>query len=410
MGYGLTWPRRTVPPVPPSPPPGPLQGISEIKHMEEFPDLRSLFLECNCLETMEGLSENRELRCLFFQQNMLEEIDHLEELQELTTLNVSHNQISKLENLSCLPKLETLQASHNKLATARSISHLLECPSLTVVDLAHNELEEEEVLQVLQGMPNLACLYLQGNPVVTKKRYYRKTMIARIPTLKYLDDRPVFPLERQCAEAWSREGLEGERAARAQFKEEEAERDRANYEYMKKIREEGWAKRRAAAGLPPTEGDPFFDDLGDGEWEVPQEPPELVAARERLAVFAAQAGEEEPPELTARRTALAAEGVAIRQSRAPPREEGFISELHTSAPIEPEEEPAAAAAGGEDAGEVTLEAGAGAGSAPPPLDPQSGASAEAEASAPHAISDARRILIIEEDNEDDEDEDLEDLD
>jgi dynein assembly factor 1 len=286
--------------------------------MEEFPDLRSLFLECNCLETMEGLSENRELRCLFFQQNMLEEIDHLEELQELTTLNVSHNQISKLENLSCLPKLETLQASHNKLVTARSISHLRECPGLTVVDLAHNELEEEEVLEVLQGMPNLACLYLQGNPVVTKKRYYRKTMIARIPTLKYLDDRPVFPLERQCAEAWSREGLEGERAARAQFKEEEAERDRANYEYMKKIREEGWAKRRAAAGLPPTEGDPFFDNLGDGEWEVPQEPPELVAARERLAAFAAQAGEEEPPELTAQRTALAAGGAAIQESRAPP--------------------------------------------------------------------------------------------
>ena len=373
--------------------------------MEEFPDLRSLFLECNCLETMEGLSENRELRCLFFQQNMLEEIDHLEELQELTTLNVSHNQIRKLENLSCLPKLETLQASHNKLATARSIAHLRECPSLTVVDLAHNELEEEEVLEVLQGMPHLACLYLQGNPVVTKKRYYRKTMIARIPTLKYLDDRPVFPLERQCAEAWSREGLEGERAARAQFKEEEAERDRANYEYMKKIREEGWAKRRAAAGLPPTEGDPFFDDLGDGEWEVPQEPPELVAARERLAAFAARAGEEEPPELTAQRTALAAGGGAIQESRAPPRDEGFIPELHTSAPIEPEEEGAAAADGG-DAGIVTLEAGAGAGAGAValPLDSQAGAiaAAAAEARAPSTISDARRILITEEDDEDDD--------
>ena len=261
---------------------------------------------------------------------MLEEIDHLEELQELTTLNVSHNQIRKLENLSCLPKLETLQASHNKLPTARSIAHLRECPSLTVVDLAHNELEEE-VLEVLQG-PHLACLYLQGNPVVTKKRYYRKTMIARIPTLKYLDDRPVFPLERQCAEAWSREGLEGERAARAQFKEEEAERDRANYEYMKKIREEGWAKRRSAAGLPPTEGDPFFDDLGDGEWEVPQEPPELVAARERLAAFASRAGEEEPPVLTAQRTALAAGGGASR-SRA--RRPGTKASSPSSTPAHP---------------------------------------------------------------------------
>ena len=378
-----------------------VQGISEIKNMEEFPDLRSLFLECNCLETMEGLSENKELRCLFFQNNMLDEIDHLEDLQELTTLNVSHNQISKLENLSCLPKLETLQASHNKLSTARSISHLADCPSLTVVDLSHNELEDEAVLEILQGMPNLACLYLHGNPVVTKKRYYRKTMIATIPTLKYLDDRPVFALERQCAEAWSREGLEGERAARAQFKAEEAERDKANYEFMKKIREEGWAKRRAAAGLPPTEGDPFFDEVGDDEeWEVPQEPPELVAARERLAAFAARAGEEEPPELTAQRTALAAEGAPIQESRATAHDEGFIPELHTSMPIEEEENTAGMARSeeGGDIGAVTLEDGSGAGSDAP------GGGATAAAALPPAqeapqgptISDARRILITEE--------------
>ena len=33
-------------------------------------------------------------------------------------------------------------------------------------------------------------------------RSYRKTVVAALPALTYLDDRPVFELERLCAEAW----------------------------------------------------------------------------------------------------------------------------------------------------------------------------------------------------------------
>ncbi len=46
-------------------------------------------------------------------------------------------------------------------------------------------------------------------------------MIAAVPTLSYLDDRPVFPLERVCAEAWVVGGLEAEKNARARFKDAE---------------------------------------------------------------------------------------------------------------------------------------------------------------------------------------------
>jgi len=51
-------------------------------------------------------------------------------------------------------------------------------------------------------MPNLAVLYLQGNPCVKQTKHYRRTYIARIPTLKFLDDRPVFDDERERAEAF----------------------------------------------------------------------------------------------------------------------------------------------------------------------------------------------------------------
>ena len=67
-------------------------------------------------------------------------------------------------------------------------------------------------------MPKLAVLYLQGNPVTKKIKNYRKTLIARIPTLKYLDDRPVFDEDRRYAEAFAVGGLEEERKEREKFK------------------------------------------------------------------------------------------------------------------------------------------------------------------------------------------------
>ena len=59
-----------------------------------------------------------------------------------------------------------------------------------------------QILDVLKGFPDLRCLYLKGNPAVSCIRNYRKAVIASIPTLTYLDDRPIFDAERRCAEAW----------------------------------------------------------------------------------------------------------------------------------------------------------------------------------------------------------------
>jgi len=55
-------------------------------------------------------------------------------------------------------------------------------------------------------------LYSFGNEFVRKITAYRKTIIAKIPTLKYLDDRPVFEEDRRRAEAFYAGGLEAERA------------------------------------------------------------------------------------------------------------------------------------------------------------------------------------------------------
>jgi dynein assembly factor 1, axonemal len=57
-------------------------------------------------------------------------------------------------------------------------------------------------LDILKALPSLHCLYLKGNPVVSKIKSYRKTVIAALPNLTYLDDRPVFEVEQRCALAW----------------------------------------------------------------------------------------------------------------------------------------------------------------------------------------------------------------
>jgi dynein assembly factor 1 len=68
-----------------------------------------------------------------------------------------------------------------------------------------------------------------GNPVVREIQSYRKTLIFRIKTLTYLDDRPVFDSERKQVEAWAEGGIEAERAERERQREEEREQHRHNF-------------------------------------------------------------------------------------------------------------------------------------------------------------------------------------
>lgn len=113
--------------------------------------------------------------------------------------------------------------------------------------------------EVLCQMPELKVLYLKGNPFVTAIRNYRKTVIAKIPQLSYLDDRPVFKDDRRCAEAFLRGGLEAEREERKLMKEEERDAHRKQMESFRRMCDE--AKRAGRERRDMRKG-------GTSVWEV----------------------------------------------------------------------------------------------------------------------------------------------
>lgn len=60
---------------------------------------------------------------------------------------------------------------------------------LQTLDLQHNHINDVAVVDIVSAMKDLRVLYLQGNPVVKLIRHYRKTLVSKCLTLKYLDNR-----------------------------------------------------------------------------------------------------------------------------------------------------------------------------------------------------------------------------
>ncbi|KAG7265970.1 hypothetical protein CRUP_022675 [Coryphaenoides rupestris] len=220
------------------------KGFSTIENLEEYTGLRCLWLESNGLRRIENLEAQTELRNLFLQQNLIDKLENLGPLQKLFALNVSNNYIHTVENIAGLPELGSLQIAHNKLETVGDIEHLRECMSLSVLDMSHNLLCDPGILAVLESMPQLRVLNLMGNTVVKKIPNYRRTLIVRLRQLTFLDDRPVFPKDRACAEAWATGGVDAERREREMWDTRERKKIQDSLDAMVTIRDQAKERRR----------------------------------------------------------------------------------------------------------------------------------------------------------------------
>ncbi|XP_060533621.1 dynein axonemal assembly factor 1 homolog [Cylas formicarius] len=220
------------------------KGFSYIENLEEYTGLKCLWLENNGIREISGLDQQTELRSLFLHYNLIKRIENLEKCSLLDTLNLSYNQVRKIENLDCIKTLHTLNLSHNYVESYDDFVHLEKLSELSVLDLANNHIADPLIVQVLGRMADLRVVNLMGNPVIRKIPAYRKTTILACKNLQYLDDRPVFPKERACAEAWERGGLTEERAERQRWVDRERAKIMESVRGLTRIRNANLAARR----------------------------------------------------------------------------------------------------------------------------------------------------------------------
>lgn len=164
---------------------GTLPDLSHHSHLEV------LMLSNNSISTIQGLSSLKFLNVLDLSNNKISTIQGLDGLP-IQELNLGGNSISSLEGLDKLPRLSNLNISNNDVM---SLSALKGCKQLRVLNACDNRVVFIRQTEFLSGLPWLGVLELMGNPC-SKKQYYRRRVLFRLPNLERLDKSNVAPEEK----------------------------------------------------------------------------------------------------------------------------------------------------------------------------------------------------------------------
>lgn len=214
------------------------KGFSKICELDEYINVKTLWLNNNAISTISGLSTLVNLSTLYLQDNLIETIDGLDELISLETLILSNNYISSISGISKIKSLTSLELDHNQIRNFQSLYGLVECPSLENLNISHNKIalennNENQLFEILQKLPNLKVLRMEGNPFVRNISNYRRRIINILPELRFLDEAPVTDHDRRLAAAWKIGGKEAEIQERYKINDE---KESAKKEVMRDFR------------------------------------------------------------------------------------------------------------------------------------------------------------------------------
>ena len=196
------------------------QGFHKIQNLDNFTNLKVLYLENNCIDKIENLQNLKNLTCLYLQNNYIKEIENLENNYNLVILNLSNNKIKEIKNLEKLDKLENLYIEKNYISSIENLQGILDIRKLILLDIQNNGISEnpEALLSLLERLEKLKVLYLKGNEIIRLINNYRRTLIVRLKHLTYLDDRPVREEDRIGAIAYLEGGYPAEMKAREKYR------------------------------------------------------------------------------------------------------------------------------------------------------------------------------------------------
>mmetsp|Transcript_14227 Transcript_14227/g.17915 ORF Transcript_14227/g.17915 Transcript_14227/m.17915 type:complete len:544 (-) Transcript_14227:205-1836(-) len=169
--------------------------IRQISNIESFKRLTTLKLDNNYITKIENLSSLVNLTWLDLSFNQITTVEGLEHLTNLADLSLYHNRIKTIPPKSldaCISTLQCLSLGHNLITT------------LTANDVSAS------LCHTLRRFHKLRVLTLRGNPATSQNpQQYENTVLAHLPSLKYLDYRAIDVAKRADAETTVAEGGEG---------------------------------------------------------------------------------------------------------------------------------------------------------------------------------------------------------
>lgn len=165
-----------------------MADIVEICNLTGMEKLTKLQLDNNIIIKIQGLDELVNLKWLDLSFNLIERIEGLDNLKELEDLSLFSNCIKEIDGLESLTKLNVLSVGRNKIGDLDKT-------------LKYLKINLKSRLQVLKIEEN--DFYKQD-----KDKDFRKTIIAWLKNLKYLDYKIIDEKERQHAEEENKDEMQ----------------------------------------------------------------------------------------------------------------------------------------------------------------------------------------------------------